>query len=793
MKLQTTRKVESHSIKPSIGFLAVFLIKMREKLGIDKKIKLSEYQLLVNSLFSSPSSFFSGCAASIIAPLLSYSASDYNPFFLYATFASVFVSICRTITFIRYKRIDYRSLLYKETRWWDYEYFMGATVTSILLSMSCFYALVYTSSTAAHILGVASTIAFSSGYVVRNAGRPYFVTFQLAIFCMPMAHALLASSDYHYHGIGYYTFLYLVSNISMTFSVYRNLVALSNANKHSEILANVLKRQNITLDAALNNMSHGLVMFDHDLTLAVCNRRYQELYMLPDAIVKAGTKLSDLEIALSDTGFLSRNAAQDLASRCINVHDGIEQSNCEVITKAGRIFVVSIAPVSEGGVVMLTEDATERKLAEAKIERMARFDTLTGLANRFELGAGLSDSCQRAQEFGFGFSLLYIDLDNFKTINDTLGHEAGDEILVETALRLRRCAHPGDLTARFGGDEFIVVHYGASDEQQLTLGQNIIDAMTQPFDIKGHAIYVTVSIGIAFAPIHGCTPKDLMRHADLALYKAKGAGRSMFMIFAPEMAAAMTERQELETDLHRSVKNNEMTLHYQPIVDIKTGKTLSYEALMRWPHPTRGLIPPGVFIPIAEQTGLIRGMGEWAIKQACHDLQQWPDHISVAVNVSPLQFRHPEQLINAVKEAIAQSGVESRRLYLEVTESLLIEDQQTTLNTIREICALGVKFSLDDFGTGYSSLGYLSTYPFSQVKIDRSFAQNVTTDENSRFIIRAVCELAHRLGMHTVVEGIETEEQWIALKLLGAEKIQGYYFGRPAPLSQTAIKSSMVA
>lgn len=793
MKMDTTRMVEIHSKNYISNFLEDFSKKMRKKLNFHSEKNLSEYQLLVNSLFSSPGSLFSGCAAAIIAPLLSYTASDYDIFFLYVTYASVFLALCRILTFKRYKNTDYRTNSYQETRWWDYEYFAGATTTSVLLSISCFYALMYTTSTAAHILGVASTIAFSSGYVVRNAGRPYFVTFQLAVFCMPMAYALLASDDYHYHGIGYYTFLYFLSNIAMTFSVYRNLVALSNANKHSEILANVLKRQNITLDAALNNMSHGLVMFDHDLALAVCNRRYQELYMLPDAVVKAGTKLSELERALSETGFLSRNAAQDLAMRCMNVHDGIAQDNCEVITKAGRIFVVSIAPVSEGGVVMLTEDATERKLAEAKIERMARFDTLTGLANRFELGVALNDACQRAQESGFGFSLLYIDLDNFKMINDTLGHEAGDQILVETAHRLRRCAKPGDLIARFGGDEFVVVHYSVSTEGELTLGQNIIDAMMQPFDVKGHSVYVTASIGIAFAPVHGTTTDDLMRHADLALYKAKGAGRSMFTVFAPEMAAAMSERQELEADLRRSVEENAMVLYYQPIVDIKTGNILSYEALMRWPHKTRGLIPPGVFIPIAEQTGLIRKMGEWAIKQACHDLNQWPDHICVAVNVSPLQFRHPEQLMNAVKTALHESGVDAKRLYLEVTESLLIEDQQLTLNTIREICALGVKFSLDDFGTGYSSLGYLSTYPFSQVKIDRSFAQNVTQDESSRFIIRAVCDLAHRLGMHTVVEGIETEEQWIALKLLGADKIQGYFFGKPAPLTQTVKKESLVA
>jgi predicted signal transduction protein with EAL and GGDEF domain len=326
------------------------------------------------------------------------------------------------------------------------------------------------------------------------------------------------------------------------------------------------------------------------------------------------------------------------------------------------------------------------------------------------------------------------------------------------------------------------MHPNCTAEMAQGLGRRIVDIMSLPFEIEAVTIYVTTSVGVAVAPDHGTVPIDVLRASDIALYSAKGAGRNRIAMFAPSMADALNQRREIENDLREAVHTGALFLNYQPIVDINTGRFVSCEALMRWRHPTKGFIGPDVFIPIAEQTGLIAQMGSWVIQQACMDAVTWPDDITVSVNISAFQFKDANRLIESVKDALLISRLAPNRLELEVTESLLIEDQKSTLETIRALRRIGVRFSLDDFGTGYSSLGYLAHYPFSKVKIDRSFAKNVTTDTPSRSIIEAVCGLANRLGLRVVVEGIETEEQRQEVKALGAELAQGYLFGRPETL-----------
>ncbi len=530
-------------------------------------------------------------------------------------------------------------------------------------------------------------------------------------------------------------------------------------------------------------MIDGLAMFDRSLKLAVSNAPHSTLYGLPETLALPGTPLTAIARFLVERQVISSEQLRDIRSALVSVQSTQQAASQEVVTRGGLVLVVTFAPAAEGGILMLTEDATERKRTEARIEQMARFDELTGLANRFEYNRHIDEAFARLERTGEAFALLYVDLDGFKQVNDSLGHDIGDLVLMETASRLRGATRSNDMLARFGGDEFLLILPSGDHNIVSGIAQRMIDSMKRSFDVDGKTVYVTASIGIAMAPYDGASPADLLRHADTALYKAKSAGRNTLMFFNPAMAEEMLERHEIEVELRKACSDGLLELFYQPIVDLKTQAIVSREALMRWRHPTRGMVPASVFIPIAEQSGLIASMGDWAIRQACKDAAGWEPGVGVSVNVSPLQFREPRRLIDTVKEALIASGLSSRRLTLEITESLLIEDNKLTLAVLEELKALGVSFALDDFGTGYSALGYLSAYPIAQVKIDQSFARDVHTSEAPKAIIEAVCQLARRLQMNVVVEGIETEQQRIAVQLLGAHRAQGYLFGKPESLA----------
>ncbi|MGY6248755.1 putative bifunctional diguanylate cyclase/phosphodiesterase [Bosea thiooxidans] len=743
---------------------------------------LTGYTLLVNSLFSSPASIIPGGIAGILTPFLCWVSTGLH-IFVQLTLLVTLVVVLRLVTLIAYRRRNHAHDSYAETRRWDRDYFLGATAFSAVLGYSCYVALAQTDDAAAHITSVSSTIALASGYVARNAGRPKFVAVQLLTFCIPMAIGLIAANNPYYKYIGYFAFLYVAANIAITNSLHRNLLALSDATKQSKELATALHSQNLTLDAALNTMIDGLAMFDRSLKLAVSNAAHSALYGLPETLALPGTPLTAIARFLVERQVISSEQLRDIRSALVSVQSTQQAASQEVVTRGGLVLVVTFAPAAEGGILMLTEDATERKRTEARIEQMARFDELTGLANRFEYNRHIDEAFARLERTGEAFALLYVDLDGFKQVNDSLGHDIGDQVLMETASRLRNATRSNDMLARFGGDEFLLILPSADHTIVTAIAQRMIDSMTRAFDVDGKTVYVTASIGIAMAPSDGSSPADLLRHADTALYKAKSAGRNTLMFFNPAMAEEMTQRHEIEVDLRKACIDGSLELFYQPIVDLKSQVVVSREALMRWRHPTRGMVPASVFIPIAEQSGLIAAMGDWAIRQACKDAAGWEPGIAVSVNVSPLQFREPRRIVDTVKEALIASGLSSRRLTLEITESLLIEDNKLTLSVLEELKALGVSFALDDFGTGYSALGYLSAYPIAQVKIDQSFAREVHTSEAPKAIIEAVCQLARRLQMNVVVEGIETEQQRIAVQLLGAHRAQGYLFGKPERLS----------
>jgi diguanylate cyclase (GGDEF)-like protein len=429
----------------------------------------------------------------------------------------------------------------------------------------------------------------------------------------------------------------------------------------------------------------------------------------------------------------------------------------------------------------ISEDITERKRAEGRITHMAHHDSMTGLANRVLLRERLEQALGRMLEQESKLAVLYVDLDCFKDVNDALGHPVGDALLRMAAERLRGCVRDGDTVARLGGDEFAVIQDSIrGDDQATDLAKRIAEVIGAPFQVEGHDVTVSASIGIAMAPRDGDDPDTLLKFADMALYAAKTDGRRTYRFFEPEMNARLHARRALETDLRLAFARNEFELYYQPTIDVASGRIVGFEALLRWHHPERGMVAPSDFIPLAESIGLIVPLGEWVLRQACAEAARWPDEVTVAVNLSPLQFKNAN-LVQTVMGALAAAGLPPRRLELEITESVLLQENENNPATLHRLRDLGVRIALDDFGTGYSSLSYLRVFPFDRIKIDGSFVKELPHNVESVSIVRAMADLARGLRMATTAEGVETPEQLEVLRADGVTAAQGFLFSRPLP------------
>jgi diguanylate cyclase (GGDEF)-like protein len=552
----------------------------------------------------------------------------------------------------------------------------------------------------------------------------------------------------------------------------QSVAALKSANAR-------LLTQNQRFDAALQNMLQGLLMLDSAQSVAVCNDRYIEMYGLSRDVVKPGCSVHELLQHRAERGHLSRDLEQYRNEMLTSLAPG-QAATTIIATQDGREISVSSRAMPGGGWVVTHEDISERRRAEAKITHMALHDALTDLPNRtlfrMEMESRLTYLGRDDK-----FAILCLDLDNFKTINDTLGHPMGDKLLRHVGERLRRCLRSADSVARLGGDEFGII-LGSLDEADDTasLVARVMDVINEPFCIDGQQIVVGTSIGVTMAPADAGDSDRLMKNADMALHRAKTDGRGTYRFFEPEMDARMQARHALEIDLRKAVANSEFELYYQPLVRLATEQVCGFEALIRWKHPTRGMVSPLEFIPLAEETGLIVPIGDWVLRQACREAATWPADIRVAVNVSPAQFRRAG-LSQTVVEALASSGLEATRLEVEITESVLLFNSESTLATLHELRALGVRISMDDFGTGYSSLSYLRSFPFDKIKIDGSFVHDLRSNEDSMAIVRAVTGLGSSLRMVTTAEGVETKEELDHLKREGCTEGQGYFFGKPQP------------
>ncbi|WP_458094572.1 putative bifunctional diguanylate cyclase/phosphodiesterase [Roseomonas sp. WA12] len=540
------------------------------------------------------------------------------------------------------------------------------------------------------------------------------------------------------------------------------LIAAQESSHAGELAGQVAR-----FDAALSNMIQGLCLFGPDGRLAVVNRRFVEMFGAPKLHAPPGEVFPERHLA-------------ELLSR----HAGDESQTSRDLPD-GRTLTVAHRPVEGGGWVATYEDVTDRRRAEAKLAHMAHHDSLTGLPNRTLFHKHVQHLFGGASR-GNGAAVLTLDLDRFKAVNDTLGHPAGDTLLRLVSDRLQNCTRSTDLVARLGGDEFAVVQEATGQPDDATaLSQRLLAALAEPFLIEGQQVTIGTSIGIALGEEGLNDPDELLKRADLALYRAKGDGRGTWRFFEPEMNVLMQARSKLERDLRRAVQEQKFEVHYQPVIDAEGRKVSGFEALLRWEHPERGMVSPAEFVPMAEEIGLIRPIGAWVLRTACTAAAAWPEALKVAVNLSPAQFTGGS-LVAEVADALQGSGLAAHRLELEITESLLLMDDASVLSTLHALRDLGVRIAMDDFGTGYSSLSYLQRFPFDKIKIDQSFVRGLGRDEHCSAIIRAVVGMGRALRITVNAEGVETPEQLVALCAEGCDELQGYLFSHPRPVRDVA-------
>ncbi|NJL08333.1 MAG: EAL domain-containing protein [Methylacidiphilales bacterium] len=546
------------------------------------------------------------------------------------------------------------------------------------------------------------------------------------------------------------------------------------------------------LHLTLENMSQGIMLITKDLEIPIINAKCGELLDLPPKFIETPPRFDELMAYQARTSALQHIGEPGGLRRNEAGLPCLPAPHCAVSERLmanGTVIEIRSAPLPDGGLVQTFTDITKRREAETHVARLASEDPLTDLPNRRVFRTMLEEICQAhaaqsANPQAPAFAVMFLDLDRFKVINDTLGHRIGDLLLREVAGRLKRTVEPGVLLARLGGDEFsILVPQAASRAEIGDLARRLLDAIGPSFDIDGYKVRTGASIGIAMGPGDGRSVDDLLVAADLALYAVKAESRGTYRFYSQAMSAELNDRREIETDLRTAIERGDLELHYQPIINLQDNSVVGFEALARWRHPVKGLIPPALFIPVAEDTGLIMPIGEWALAAACHEAVRWPGEIKIAVNLSPVQLLAPD-LLDRIAHLLAETGLAPHRLEIEITEQIVLEDNENTIATLRRLKDLGVRIAMDDFGTGYSSLSYLRTFPFDKVKIDRSFVTDLVHGTHRVVIVQAVVSIARALGMTTTAEGVESAYQCEFLAALGCDEAQGFLFSGAVPADE---------
>ena len=740
----------------------------------DQKMSPSIYAALIDSLFQDPGPMFAGALCAAVAAVMT--AVKTGNAWLWPCVALLVVTGAVRALDTRHYLYRKSSLTSAEAARWEIRYQIGAMLYAGALGLWCVVALLGSPDAVAHLICISVTLCYVAAGGGRTYGRPWIFHVQMLLACGPLTAALALYGSPYYLGMALLNVLFFFSLKHISTSLQKIFVRALIAREREAALAS-------QFDTALNNMPHGLCMFGADGRLAVVNHRFGEMMGLSDEHVRRGSSSADLIAACVTAGTISATSGQMILSEIEN-SEAREVTTTDPDSARGRSQSWSFQPMAGGGIVVLVEDITERRNAEARITHLARYDELTALPNRLNFRDEIERLLAVSHHAARLSALLFIDLDQFKQVNDTLGHPCGDELLRAVADRLRAMLRPEDFVARFGGDEFVVFQQDIeSPEDAAGLARRIVERLSERYKIDSHLVEIGASVGISLTSPAGISADTLLKNADMALYRAKADGRGTFCFFREEMAQIVESRRNMELDLRKALANEEFELFFQPLVNLKSGRITTCEALLRWNHPVRGTVSPIDIIPVAEDMGLIVDLGRWILRKACMECMKWPEGVSVAVNFSPQQF-HQRDVLSEVRYALEVSGLPAHRLEIEITESSLLRNTQLTHDVLQQLSAVGVRISLDDFGTGYSSLSYLHNFPLQKVKIDRSFLEGIDTDRPLT-LLRGVARLSADLGMSVVVEGIETNEQ---LELIGADGTvtegQGYLFSRPVPAAQ---------
>jgi diguanylate cyclase (GGDEF)-like protein len=744
---------------------------MVDRRSLEGEVPEDIYRAQVDAMYCDFRSLWIGAfAASLMTLCVSFESAKLE--FAIIAFGLTLVGLLRCFVMSIYNRPVIVVRGADALRRWEISYVAGAALHVGLLGASCITAFANGDSFA-RVTTLTVTAFFLIGIPGRNFASNLLANVLLLIAGLLIFTALSL-------GGGYYWFLgFLV--VLPSFLTMRKI----SFRLRGVYLDALLKARDVSVladrfDTALNNMPHGLAMLDNDGRVVVTNQRLLDLLKLQPSFSDTKATIEELLHHSAEAGGVCKDEISEVVDGLHLRIGGEAFEELLLQTTNGRTLDLTLQPMSNGGAVVLFEDVTERKITQARINELARFDSLTGLPNRTEFHERAEDILSSAPSSSC--AMMFVDLDQFKQVNDTLGHAVGDKLLRAVAERLLTTTSLTDLVARFGGDEFVVLLRPATDRGYVAgIARAIIEDLSKPYQIGDHQIGIGASIGIAIVSENCVDIGSLLRNADMALYQAKAEGRNTWRFFEAELEIKAQSRRNLEFDLRRAFAKNEFELHFQPIYNLAKKKFSSCEALIRWNHPTRGKVPPAVFVPVAEEMGLILQMDDWVLRNACLACAAWPTDVRVAANISALHFRD-RQVVESVRTALRESQLAPHRLEIELTETALVQNIQMTRSVLTELRQIGVRISLDDFGTGYSSLSYLNSLPFNKIKIDRSFLRGLEREGRALKLLNGITRLSADLGLLVVMEGVETEEEFkLITDYTAVDEIQGFLLGRPAP------------